>query len=155
MRTDFVRGSSEALAPVQIPTEYQPWASRHVARIELRAVIFRIPSEQPLQYPFGTQHEPLLNYRQLAHPTYTYARMNGGERGGTKGQRGSDSPATRARPSWPTHTPPCARLPSLPMAPPSTLTMHTHRSLVRLAYSYTAFCGNRRRERTPPPKLGS
>ena len=27
--------------------------------------------------------------------------MHGGERGGTKGQRGSDSPATRARPSWP------------------------------------------------------
>ena len=35
------------------------------------------------------------------------------------------------------------------------LTMHTHPSLVRLAYSYTEFCGNRRRERTPPLKLGS
>ena len=31
--------------------------------------------------------------------------MDGGEKAGAKGQRGSDSPATRARPCWPTHTP--------------------------------------------------
>ena len=37
----------------------------------------------------------------------------------------------------------------------ATLTMHAHRSLARLAYSYTAFCGNPRRERTPPLELGS
>ena len=30
MRTDFARGSSHALAPVQLPTESQPWAPRHV-----------------------------------------------------------------------------------------------------------------------------
>ena len=65
-----------------------------------------ITSEQSLQHRFGTQHEPLHNHRQFAHPTYTYVCMNGGERGGAKGQRGSDSPATRARSSWPTHTPP-------------------------------------------------
>ena len=31
--------------------------------------------------------------------------MDGGEKAGTKGPKGSDSPATRARPCWPTHTP--------------------------------------------------
>ena len=147
MRTDFARGSSRP-APFQIPTESQPRAPRHVACIELRVVIFRIPSEQSLQHPFGTQHEPLLNHRQLARPTYTYyVCMNGGERGGTKGQE-SDSPATRARSSWPTHTPPRVRLarsytalcrnPRYRCQP--TLTMHTPHSLVRLAYSYTASC---------------
>ena len=39
MRTDFARGSSRP-APVQIPTESQPWAPRHVVCIELRACTF-------------------------------------------------------------------------------------------------------------------
>ena len=41
------------------------------------------------------------------------------------------------------------------MAPPSTLTMHTHHSVVRLAYSYTTLCRNPHKKRARPPKLGS
>ena len=50
MQIDFARGSLR-FAPFQIPTESQPWAPRHAACIELRAVIFRIPSEQSLNLP--------------------------------------------------------------------------------------------------------
>ena len=37
--------------------------------------------------------------------------MYGGEKGGAKGQRGSDSSATRVRPCWPTYTPDDVRRP--------------------------------------------
>ena len=37
--------------------------------------------------------------------------MDGGEKAGAKGQRGSDCYATRARPCWPTHTPDGVRRP--------------------------------------------
>ena len=60
LRTDFAPGSSRPIA-FHFPTESQPWAQSHVASIERRAFIFRIPSEQSLQHPFHTQHERLLN----------------------------------------------------------------------------------------------
>ena len=91
MRTDFARGSSRP-APFQNPTEFQPWAPRHhLTCIELRTFIFRIHSEQSLQHHFGTQPEPLLIDQPciiVARTTHVHVCMHGGERGGTKGQKG-------------------------------------------------------------------
>ena len=76
MRASFARGSSRPTA-FEYSTESQPWAQRHAACTELRALIFRICSEQSLQDAFGTRHEPLLTHTQLAQPTYTYVCMAG------------------------------------------------------------------------------
>ena len=38
-------------------------------------------------------------------PVLGWLWMDGGEKAGAKGQRGSDGPATRKRPCWLTHTP--------------------------------------------------
>ena len=43
--------------------------------------------------------------------------MDGEEKAGAKGQRGSDGPATRERPRWPTHTPNDIRRPPWELVP--------------------------------------
>ena len=86
----------------------------------------------------------------IARTTHIHVRVYAWRgKGWGKGQRGSDNPAKCGRPRVRTHTPsrpPCQFVhcimlkSSLPMAPLSTLKIHTHHSLVRLAYSYNAFC---------------
>ena len=78
---------------------------------------FRAIIPTPLRHTARTAAQP-----QIARTPHVHVCMNGGERGGTKGRRGSRSPATRARPFWPTHTPP----------------------RVSLARLHTAFCPNPR-----------
>ena len=94
----------------RIHLDFLPRSATPIGQLSLYALSDSGALVQSSQHPFGAQHEPLVNHTESSHAPRTRIGIDGGERGGTKGNGGSDSPAIRARPSSPTHTPPRVRL---------------------------------------------
>ena len=146
MRTGFARGSSRPTA-FEFPTISTMGTTSCSTRMQHACLYisdpFRAIIARPLRHTARTAAQPYIAGTIHIHV------CKAGKGVGERDEGGVDSPAERGRPSRRAHTPfrpPCEFVhrillkSSLPIAPPSTLTMHTHHALVRHAYSYTAFC---------------